>query len=86
MFHLDALYGNENCFSDRLLGSHYGAVQGTVILACSLGGALGPWLGGFLHDITGSYQSTLIVVQLFLVTSAVLMWVLKPGRATTNPH
>ncbi len=71
--------------ADCFHGSHYGAIQGTMILACSLGGALGPWLGGFLHDLTGSYQSTLIVVQVFLVTSAVLMWVLKPGHST-NPH
>ncbi len=71
--------------ADRFHGSHYGAIQGTVILACSLGGTLGPWLGGFLHDITGSYQSTLIVVQVFLVVSAVLMWLIKPGHAT-NPH
>jgi len=66
--------------ADRFHGSHYGAIQGTMILACSLGGTLGPWLGGFLHDITGSYQSTLIIVQVFLVTSAVLMWGLRQGK------
>ncbi|MBE9505358.1 MAG: MFS transporter, partial [Chloroflexi bacterium] len=71
--------------ADCFHGSHYGAIQGTMILACSLGGALGPWFGGFLHDITGSYQSTLMVVQAFLVVSAVLMWLLKPGRSS-NPR
>ncbi len=59
-------------------------MQGTMILACALGGTLGPWLGGFLHDITGSYQSILILAQVFLVASAVLMWLLKPGRSA-NP-
>ena len=76
------------CFAavaDCFHGSHYGSIQGTIILACSLGGALGPWLGGFLHDITGSYQSTLIIVQVLLLAAAIMMWLLKPGRST-NPR
>ena len=75
------------CFAavaDRFHGRHYGAIQGTMILAGSLGGALGPWLGGFLHDISGSYQSTLIIVQAFLLASAVLMWLLRPRKGAVT--
>ena len=75
------------CFAavaDRFHGRHYGAIQGTMILAGSLGGALGPWLGGFLHDISGSYQSTLIVVEAFLVASAILMWHLRPRKGAVT--
>ena len=36
-------------------GRHYGAIFGTLMLASIGGGALGPWVGGAIHDATGSY-------------------------------
>ena len=69
------------CFAgvaDCFHGRHYGAIQGTMILACAVGGAIGPWLGGFLHDVTGSYYTALVLVQALLVLAAILMWVIKP--------
>jgi len=70
------------CFAavaDRYHGSHYGAIQGTIILASSVGGAIGPWLGGVLHDASGSYQSALAIVVGVLLTGALLMWLVRPG-------
>ena len=70
------------CFAavaDRFHGRHYGAIQGTIILACSIGGAIGPWLGGVLHDVSGSYQSALAIVVGVLLTGALLMWLIRPG-------
>ena len=53
--------------ADRFHGRNYGAIQGTMILFVSLGAAVGPWTGGRLHDVTGSYQSTFILVQALLL-------------------
>ncbi len=64
------------CFAavaDRFHGRNYGAIHGTMILVISIGGALGPWLGGVLHDITGSYHTAFLLVQAALVTAVVLM-------------
>ena len=36
-------------------GEHYGSIFGTIILSSLAGGAAGPWLTGFLHDLSGSY-------------------------------
>jgi sugar phosphate permease len=36
-------------------GKHYGSIFGTLSLASIAGGAVGPWLGGLIHDATGSY-------------------------------
>ena len=58
--------------ADRFHGRNYGAIQGTMILFVSLGAAVGPWTGGRLHDLTGSYQSTFILVQALLLAAAVL--------------
>jgi len=58
--------------ADRFHGRNYGSIQGTMILFVSMGAAVGPWLGGQLHDVTGSYQSTFLVVQVLLAVAAVL--------------
>ena len=76
------------CFAavaDCFHGRNYGAIQGTMILSNALGGALGPWLGGFLHDVTGSYHLLLILVQILIAMAGVLMWIIKP-RAGKAPH
>jgi MFS family permease len=36
-------------------GPHFGAIFGAVMLAGLLGGAAGPFLTGWLHDLTGTY-------------------------------
>ena len=36
-------------------GKQYGSIFGTIMLAALAGGAAGPWLTGFLHDLTGNY-------------------------------
>ena len=36
-------------------GKHYGTIFGTLSLASIVGGAIGPWVAGALHDRTGSY-------------------------------
>jgi len=58
--------------ADRYHGRNYGSIQGVMILFVSLGAAIGPWAGGWLHDLTGSYQSTFILVQVLMLTAAVL--------------
>jgi MFS family permease len=70
--------------ADRFHGRHYGSIQGTMILACSLGGTIGPWLGGVLHDLSGNYQSTLAIVVCILMTGALLMWLIRPGRGDVH--
>ena len=70
--------------ADRFHGRHYGPIQGTIILAASLGGSIGPWIGGILHDMSGNYQSALVVVVCVLMTGALLMWPIRPGRGDVN--
>jgi len=46
----------------------HGVIFGIVYLAGTLGGAAGPWLAGYIFDITQSYQ---IVFWILLILSAV---------------
>lgn len=66
--------------ADRFHGRHYGSIQGTIILAASLGGAIGPWLAGVLHDISGTYWSALLIVVCALMTGSLLMWLIRPRK------
>jgi len=71
--------------ADRYHGRNYGAIQGVMILFVSLGAAIGPWAGGWLHDLTGSYQSTFIFVQVLMLTAAAL-FMLVARRGTETPR
>lgn len=41
--------------SDRFTGRHFGSILGIGLLGSAAGSAFGPWLGGHLFDVTGSY-------------------------------
>ena len=66
--------------ADLFHGRHYGSILGAMILGASLGGAAGPWLAGFLHDMTGSYFTILVAAMLASVLSAALMWLAVPRK------
>jgi len=66
--------------ADLFHGKAYGAIQGMVALGFSVGGAISPWLAGHLHDISGSYHSTLFILLGALVTCGLLMWLAAPRR------
>jgi len=66
--------------ADLFQGKHFGSIQGTITLGFALGGAVSPWLTGFLHDSTGSYFSGFLIAFFSLIVSAVLMWFVAPSK------
>ena len=46
--------------ADIFHGRHFGAIAGFLQTGMGLGGAIGPWLGGFIYDISGSYTGAFI--------------------------
>jgi sugar phosphate permease len=66
--------------ADLFHGKHFGSILGTITIGFSLGGALGPPLAGYLHDITKNYFLTFLIVMGALIMSAVLMWLIAPGK------
>jgi len=71
--------------ADLFHGKYFGAIQGSMILGFSLGGAISPWLAGFLHDKTGSYTVTFIIVLASLLVAAALMWLVAPRKLRPVP-
>jgi MFS family permease len=67
--------------SDLFRGRHFGAIFGTLHVANALGGSIGPWVGGRIFDVTGSYRAAFLVGVATAIVSAVLLWIVAPRRA-----
>jgi MFS family permease len=62
------------------MGSH-GVILGAVIFGGTVGGAVGPFLAGYLFDMMGSYQLAFIVCGILSVVGTALISVLRPTRS-----
>ena len=69
--------------ADLFHGGHYGRISGTMIVGFAVGGTVSPWLAGYLHDVTGTYTSTYVLLVAGLLATATLMWFVAPRKV--NP-
>ena len=60
--------------ADVFSGPHLGAILGVVQAGGGLGGAIGPFLGGWLFDVTGSYRLAFAAACAAVAGSAVAAW------------
>ena len=60
--------------ADVFDGPHLGAILGVVQSGGGLGGAIGPFLGGWLFDVTGSYRLAFLAACVAVAGSAVAAW------------
>lgn len=63
--------------ADIFLGESFGAILGYFTLSIGIGGAMGSWLGGFIHDVTGSYVSAFSVSIFCFIISVIAVWVTR---------
>jgi MFS family permease len=55
----------------RYRGAHAGRIYGLITCGMGAGGALGAWLGGLAHDLTGGYRGAFVLSLAALVLAAV---------------
>jgi MFS family permease len=67
--------------ADAFSGPHLGAILGVVQAGGGLGGAIGPFLGGWLFDVTGNYRLAFAAAAIAVAGSAVAAWVAAPRQA-----
>jgi MFS family permease len=67
--------------ADIFHGRHFGSIAGLLLTGMGLGGAIGPWLGGFLHDISGSYTSAFILCTVCFALASAAVWIAAPRNA-----
>ena len=57
--------------SNRLFaGSRAGTIYGTIFCSMAIGGAIGSYAGGALHDLTGGYRTTFVLALLSILLAA----------------
>jgi MFS family permease len=61
-------------------GKQYGSIFGTIQVAALAGGAVGPWVTGLLHDLTGSYSQAFLIAIGMSALSALAIWRASPGK------
>ena len=60
--------------ADVFSGPELGAILGVVQAGGGLGGAIGPFLGGWLFDITGGYELAFVAAGVAIAGGAVAAW------------
>src|SRR5438309_105337 len=70
--------------ADVLSGPHLGAILGVVQAGGGLGGAIGPFLGGWLFGVTGSYWLAFAAAVLAVAGSAVAAWMAAPRETRAS--
>ncbi len=67
--------------ADLFYGKHFGTVNGILLMGFGLGGAIGPWLGGYIFDITGNYSLAFIICIAAYLIACISFWIAAPRRA-----
>ena len=70
--------------ADVFAGPHLGSILGVVQAGGGLGGAVGPFVGGWLFDVTGSYRLAFMTAGVAMAGSAVAAWL--AARPIVDAH
>ena len=69
----------------RLYGfSHVGILSGFITTVHHLGGGIAAWGGGVLYDMTGSYQTVLVISAILAAIAAVSTMLFRQRRETIS--
>ena len=66
--------------ADIFLGKTFGAINGCFLAGFGVGGAIGPYLGGYFYDAVGSYTFPFILAMFLAAASGTCLWVAAPRR------
>lgn len=66
--------------TDIFQGPKVGTTIGFIWFTFGIGGAIGPWLGGWIFETTGSYLPAFIVAIVLFAVSCVAIWLAAPRQ------
>jgi MFS family permease len=58
-------------------GRRFGVIYGIMNLGNGVAGAIGPWFGGVVHDVTGSYRVAFLAAMAFSACGATCFWLAR---------
>ncbi|HEY7647537.1 MAG TPA: MFS transporter [Methylomirabilota bacterium] len=63
--------------SDLFGGARFGVIWGALNLSNGVGGAIGPWYGGIVHDMLGSYRLVFLSSIAFSALGSLCFWLAR---------
>ena len=69
--------------ADIFHGRDFGAIAGLLLTGQGVGAALGPWLGGYIYDISGSYTTAFLLCMASFGMACIAVWIAAPRNAAT---
>lgn len=67
--------------ADILKGPKVGWIIGLIWFSFALGGAVGPWLAGWLFETSGNYRIAFFVAMAMYVVACLAMWIVAPRKS-----
>jgi len=71
--------------TDIFQGPKVGAIIGFVWFGFAMGGAIGPWLAGWIFELTNSYLVAFIVAMALYAVACVAIWLAAPRKVRLVP-
>lgn len=72
--------------ADIFHGRNFGAIAGLSLTGVGIGSVFGPWLGGYIYDISGSYIAAFILCIICFGINCLAFWIAAPRKASTFPR
>ncbi len=66
--------------ADIFYGKHLGSITGFIITSLGIGLSIGPWLAGYIFDITGTYRFAFFIAMIALFISGIWIWIASPRK------
>jgi len=66
--------------ADIFHGRHFGEIAGLLLTGNGIGGAIGPWLGGYIYDVSGSYRIGLFICIFCFGLACLMIWIAAPRK------
>lgn len=67
-------------YADIFQGPRFAAILGFIMAGMGLLGAIGPWLGGYVHDVSGSYYLAFLAPILGTSLACTFIWIAGPRK------
>ena len=71
--------------ADIFQGPKAGAIIGFVWFSFAIGGAVGPWLGGWVFELTHNYRSAFVIAMIFFAMGCGAIWGAAPRKVREIP-
>ena len=67
--------------ADIFHGEQFGSINGIILTGMGIGGAIGPWIGGYIYDVWGSYDYAIILSMVCFALSGITFVLAAPRKA-----